>query len=243
MVTDFFNFSFYFNMIWWPWISIFSETLFIQFCIVYLLFLLVNSKNIYYTLLYFFVEVFYIGFFLCYYQMELFAGFLWVVECTVVFIFLLLLFFVNFKGFLNNFEKKIYFFNKFIFVVFFFFISVIYFHDYEGNVKNELNITCMWDDFYESVYNTNMNDFTCLLISYYSINSFEFLIVGLILLIGSVLCVNLYKNNKNVRLQSYGNFFNFFNFFVDSINYNFIRKQNLTNQNRAIPSSRIFKKK
>ena len=88
-----------------------------------------------------------------------------------------------------------------------------------------------------------MNDFTCLLISYYSINSFEFLIVGLILLIGSVLCVNLYKSNKNVRLQSYGNFFNFFNFFVDSVNYNFIRKQNLTNQNRAIPSSRIFKKK
>jgi hypothetical protein len=88
-----------------------------------------------------------------------------------------------------------------------------------------------------------MNDFTHLLISYYSINSFEFLIVGLILLVGSVLCVNLYKNNKNVRLQSYGNFFNFFNFFTDSVNYNFIRKQNLNNQNKTTPSTRIFKKK
>ena len=88
-----------------------------------------------------------------------------------------------------------------------------------------------------------MNEFTQLLLSYYSFNSLGFLIIGVILLIGSVVCVNLFKVNKNYRLYSYNSFFSFFSFFLDTINYNFIRKQNLHNQNISVPSTRIFKKK
>jgi hypothetical protein len=88
-----------------------------------------------------------------------------------------------------------------------------------------------------------MNDFSVLLISYYTVNSLEFLIIGCILLIGSIICVNLHKMNKNKRVESYGNFLTFFNFFKDSVNYIFTRKQNLHNQNIATPSSKIFKKK
>jgi hypothetical protein len=88
-----------------------------------------------------------------------------------------------------------------------------------------------------------MNDFSVLLIAYYTVNSLELLIIGLILLVGSVVCVNLHKINKNKRIESYGNFFSFFNFFKDSVNFIFTRKQNLHNQNFYTPSNKIFKKK
>jgi hypothetical protein len=88
-----------------------------------------------------------------------------------------------------------------------------------------------------------MNDFSVLLISYYTVNSLEFLIIGFILLLGSVVCVNLYKINRNISIDSYGNFFLFFNFFKDSVNYIFTRKQNLYNQNMQTPSNKMFKKK
>jgi hypothetical protein len=88
-----------------------------------------------------------------------------------------------------------------------------------------------------------MNDFSVLLLSYYTINSLEFIIMGIILLIGSIVCVNLHKINRNKRVQSYDNFFSFFNFFKDSVNFVFTRRQNLHNQNIYTPSSKIFKKK
>jgi len=88
-----------------------------------------------------------------------------------------------------------------------------------------------------------MNDFSVLFVSYYTVNSLEFLIIGVILLVGSVICVNLHKTNKNKRIESYGNFLTFFNFFKDSVNYIFTRRQNLHNQNIATPSTKIFKKK
>ena len=119
----------------------------------------------------------------------------------------------------------------------------MYFYDYESLIWQELNVFLFWDDFYEALNNTNMNDFSVLLISYYTVNSLEFLIIGFILLIGSVVCVNLYKINKNIRVDSYGNFFSFFDFFKDSINYVFNIKQNLYNQNMYTPSNKMFKRK
>ena len=88
-----------------------------------------------------------------------------------------------------------------------------------------------------------MNDFSILLVAYYSVNSLELIIVGFILLIGSVVCVNLHKINKNTNVESFSNFFSFFNFFKDSVNFIFTRKQNLHNQNIYTPSSKIFNKK
>jgi len=101
----------------------------------------------------------------------------------------------------------------------------------------------VWDDYYEAVYNSNMNEFTQLLLSYYSFNSLGFLIIGIILLIGSVICVNLYKVNNNFKIYKYNNFFSFFSYFSDMVNYSFIRKQNLHLQNLNIPSTKLFKKK
>ena len=247
MVVDFFNFLFdiYFNLFlyWWPWIFISLDTFILQFSILYLLFLVLNYKNIYYTLLYVFILFFIFGVYLALLQLEFFTGFLWVIECTVIFIFLIVLFYVNFKGYINNFDNKIFFFNKYLYFFIFSLINLMYFYDFEDYIWEEFNLFLFYDDFYESIFNSNMNDFSVLLISYYTTNSLELIIIGLILLIGSVVCVNLHKINKNNRVESYNNFFSFFNFFKDSVNFVFMRKQNLHNQNLYTPSSKIFKKK
>ena len=247
MVANFYNLiiTFYSNLFlyWWPWISFSTDVFILQFFIFYLLYLILNTKNIYYTLLYIFIQFFIFGIYLGLMQLELFTGFLWVIECTVIFIFLIILFYVNFKGYINDFYSKIYFFNKYVYILVFFLINLIYFYDFENYIWEELNMFYYWDDFYESIINSNMNDFSVLLLSYYTINSLEFIIMGIILLIGSIVCVNLHKINRNKRVQSYDNFFSFFNFFKDSVNFVFTRRQNLHNQNIYTPSSKIFKKK
>jgi hypothetical protein len=57
-----------------------------------------------------------------------------------------------------------------------------------------------------------MNDAIGLMISYYSVNSFEFLLLGFILLVGSLVVVNLNKLNKNVHYPKYNTFLEVFNF-------------------------------
>ena len=167
---------------------------------------------------------------------------MWVIEGTIIFIFLLVLLYINFKGYINNYDLNIFVFNKYIYIFCIFTFSLFFFNVEENYTINNLLIF-FWDDYYESVFNTNMNEFTQLLLSYYTFNSLSFLIIGLILLIGSVVCVNLFKVNKNYRLYPYNGFFSFFSFFLDSVNYNFLRKQNLNNQNITVPSTKLFKKK
>jgi hypothetical protein len=106
-----------------------------------------------------------------------------------------------------------------------------------------VNVADLWEDYYEAIYNSNSNDFTALLLSYYYFNSLEFIILGFLLLIGSVIVVCLYRLNNNIKLQKYDSLFEFFNFFNDFIDYVFMRKQNLFNQQRNTSSTRIFKKK
>ena len=88
-----------------------------------------------------------------------------------------------------------------------------------------------------------MNDFLVLTISYYSYNNIELLIFGILLLVGSIICVllnrtqQLIKNSGLLQLNTeiintlkYSNFF-------------FLRKQNLHKQALSKPNIRVFKKK
>lgn len=88
-----------------------------------------------------------------------------------------------------------------------------------------------------------MNDFFILTISYYSFNNFEFLILGLLLLVGSIICIILNKNIKLIKnnniLFSYFHLSKLLNFFQ----YYFLRKQNFSKQSLFKPNLRIFKKK
>lgn len=88
-----------------------------------------------------------------------------------------------------------------------------------------------------------MNDAIGLMISYYTVNSLEFILIGLILLIGSLVVVNLNKLNKNVKYPQYNSFLEIFNFFKNWVNSFFLRKQNLTDQEMASASTRSFSKK
>lgn len=222
----------------------FFENFLLQFFIIYVLYLLAVNNNLYYILLYIFVEIVLFGLFICLYQLELFTGFLWVAEFTVVFISVVLLFYLNVDGlhlkYLNNINNILYYLPTLLLFVLFF--NLDFYNELELYLPIELNIIDTYDDYYEALNNTILNDFTPLTISYYSINSFEFIAIGLLLLLGSVACVNLYKSNKNHTIIKQSNLLNVFDFFKDFLNFSFLRKQNLNTQTNINPSLRSIKK-
>lgn len=232
-------------LIWFPWLNIFSDIWFLQFGVVYILILIFNSNNYYYVLFYFFLEIFYFGIVLSLYQMEFFTGFLWLIECVVFFVSLMLLFYLSASG---NFNKINYNLLRFIYFGSFLGFSTIFlnfftFSEMENFLPNELNITELWDDYYEGLNNLVMNDAIGLLISYYFVNALEFLLLGLILLFGSLVCVNLNKCNKLFKLPKYNTLLSIFNFFKDWVDSVFMRKQNLFDQELGNSATRSFDKK
>ncbi len=245
MIYNLFSNIFDVVLVWWPWLTFWSDLWFVQFVMIYILYLMFSALNVYYVLLYMFLEIFFFGIFISIYQMELFTGFLWVTECTVVFISLLLLFYLNIEGNQVRLDLKIFrlYYSFGLFVIFLIFMCFSYGNEFELYVPMALNFIDVWDDFYEALANTNSNDFMMLTISYYSLNSIEFICVGILLLVGSVVCVNLNKMQKSLKVQKYSNTLDVFNFFKDFVNYVFMRKQNLVDQTLNPASVRIFKKK
>ena len=184
------------------------------------------------------------GVYLSFSQLEIFTGFLWLLELTIIFVFLLILFYINFKGYfsvtnINN-IINIY---KIIFYNYILFLNSIYLSPSELDCIQEFIIIILWENYYESLLNHNMNDFSLFLLSYYDFNSIELVIIGLILLIGSMVCVNLYKMNKNITTDSINPFISFFKLFKNSITYNFLRKKNLFIQNINLPGVKLINKK
>ena len=111
------------QLFWWPWFSFFNDVYIFQFIFIFTLYNFFCSKNIFYLILYLFLQILNFGIFLCFFQVELFCGFLWIVEFTVIFISMLLLFFLNVEGNLNNLYLK---FNKIFFFFFFYIIFIFY---------------------------------------------------------------------------------------------------------------------
>lgn len=216
----------------------------VQFFIVYVIFLISINNSLYYSLLYIFVEIILFGLFICLYQMELFTGFLWVAEFTIVFIAILLLFYLNVDGLALKFNTSInvllYYIPSILVLVLSFSLDSL--QEYELFTYIELNIIDLFDDYYEAFNNNALNDFIALTISYYSINGIEFIIIGLLLLLGSLACINIYKSNKNLVILKQSNILDTFDFFKDFINFSFIRKQDLNNQSSLNPSLRYIKK-
>lgn len=222
----------------------FIENLLIQFFIIYIIYLLSVNNNLYYILLYTFLEIVLFGVFICLYQMELFTGFLWVAEFTIVFIAVILLFYLNVDGLHIKYTvntSNLFYFIPTLFIFCLYFNFDIY-SESELYLPLELNYIDLFDNYYESINNYLMNDFTALTLSYYILNSIEFISIGFLLLIGSVVCVNLYKSNKNYSIIKQANVLNIFDFFKDFINFTFIRKQDLNKQTLKTSSLRSIKK-
>lgn len=127
------------------------------------------------------------------------------------------------------------------FLLFFYFILINHYSDSDTNY--DLNLYGLIDNYYEAIFNPIANDLFAFSISYYLINGVEFLFIGFLLLVGSVICVNLYQMNKNIRVQSYNSFLSIFNFFKDFTGFFFFRRQNLIKQGNTKSSVKIFKKK
>lgn len=199
-------------------------------------------KNIYYILLYTFINFFLIGVYLAIFQIELFTAFLWLVECSVLFVFLLLLFYFNVKGSYSYSYNYIYSYIILL-LLFFYYISINMYSESNTSFIVDLSFYGLIDNYYESIFNPINNDLFGFSISYYLINGVEFIFIGFLLLIGSVICVNLYQMNKNIRTQNYDSFLTIFNFFTDFSSFLFFRKQNLTKQGNTKASLKIFKKK
>ena len=238
-------FSMIFDMVllvcsWWPWANTIPESFIIQTILIYLFYLMFAYNSIYYALLYLFCAFFFVGLLLSNVQLELFTAFLWLIECTVIFIFLVLLFYINVKSdkvhFYFDFNKI----NFFLCVFFLLFCSFFDASDTEFSYLLDFGLFYYWDDYYESIYNFIMNDLFGFLLSYYYLNSVEFSMIGFLLLIGSVLCVTLYKLNKNTRTQNYNSFLRLFDFFKNFVPSLFLRKQNLSKQGNTVSSVKLF---
>jgi hypothetical protein len=96
----------------------------------------------------------------------------------------------------------------------------------------------IFENYEESLNNQILNDFISIFLNYYNFNLISFLIICILLLIGSIICVTLNKINyffKNLELKK-KKFFSFNSFL-------FFRKQNLINQSNSNHAIRIVKKK
>ena len=182
------------------------------------------------------------GVYLSIFQIELFTAFLWLVECSVLFVFLLLLFYLNIKGVYSYSTAENYNYLLFLFI-FIYFILINYYSESDTNCFVDMNFYGLLENYYEAVYNNISNDLFGFSISYYFLNGVEFIFIGFLLLVGSVICVNLYQFNKSVRVQSYHNYLTVFNLFTDFTSFFFLRKQNLIKQGNNKASLKVFKKK
>lgn len=209
------------------------------------MYLIYTNNNLYFCLFYVFLLFFYIGIFLSLYNLELFTAFLWLTECVIIFVSILFLFYLNVYGNINKNNIFVYSFKYYgIFILFFIFmILFVWPFELENFLNKELINYFIWDDYYEALFNLKMNDLFGLYLSYYYINSFEFILIGLLLLIASVIAVNLNKFNRNIKSNNYYDLLSIFDFFEDFTKFLFLRKQNLMDQTISSTSTRMFKKK
>lgn len=209
------------------------------------MYLMFTTTNLYYNLFYMFIQFFYFGVFLSIYQLDFFTGFLWLSECVVVFVFLLLLFYLSAYSNLNKFDFTQIISNFWGFLIFIIVVinQPVTHTEMEFFIPMEFNIIDQWVDYYEAFNNFNMNDAYPFLLSYYLINSMEFIIIGFLLLIVSLIVVNLNKNLTTLKLSSYKLVINQHLLFKNWFDYLFLRRQNMTTQQHNSPIIKNFKKK
>jgi len=102
-----------------------------------------------------------------------------------------------------------------------FFIAINYYTESDTDALLDMSSYGLIDNYYEALFNNIANDLFGFSIIYYNVNGVEFIFIGFLLLVGSVICVNLYQMNKNVRTQSYQNYLSVFNFFTDFTSFFF----------------------
>lgn len=231
--------------VWLPWFDFLDLSVFLQFFILYALYGIFISNNLYYVLFYMILEIFFLGIFLSFYQLEIFTAFLWLTEVVIVLVCLFILFNTTPSGNINKILKNYpqTNFSSIFILVFIISINYTFWNIPEFGLQGFVLSSFIWDDFYEALNNKNTNDLYGIFLSFYWLNSVEFLVIGLVLLIGSLICVQLNKFLKSNKVLSYVSFFEIYDFFKDFSKSLFLRKQNLTDQENSKSSTRSFGKK
>ena len=160
----------------------------------------------------------------------------------MLFVFLLLLFYLNIKA-SYSYTYNLNYNYIFPLTLLLYLILTNYYADSDNISLIDMSFYGIIDNYYESYCNSITNDLFGFSISYYFINGVEFLFIGFLLLVGSVVCVSLYQMNKNIRAQTLNNYLSVFNFYLDFTNFLFLRKQNLIKQGNNKASLKLFKKK
>lgn len=232
------------NLNWWPWLNLLNDFFICFLILFYLLFIFYTSQNLFYVVFYLFLIILNFGILLCLHQAELFTGFLWTIECVIIFALLLLLFFFKTTGTFFKILQSVYFYMYSVIMVFGliaqYYSTTIQLVEFTPAL---LNTNDLYDNYYESLLNNNVNDFMSFLLSYYTYNSLELVIVGILILIASLICVNLNKLIQKSKIQNFSEFLTIFNFFKNYVVFSFMRQQNLTTQFTTSTSTRVFKKK
>lgn len=219
------------------------EYYFLQLFILYNIYMLYNTENPYYMLFILFIMVVLFGVYLSLVQIELFTGFLWITEFSIIFISIILLFYFNISHKIIKFKNKLYD-NLLLNII----LLVIIYNNLLNNINIDnndnfyLNNIDYFDDYYEAKNNFILNDLYGLSIMYYIINNIILIIIGFLLLLCSIICVNLYFSNKNLTILKKNKILKNFNLHKDYINYTFLRKQNLNLQTKKNYFLKILKK-
>jgi hypothetical protein len=177
--------------------------------------------------------------------MELFTAFLWLAEFVIVFVSILLIFFLNVYANSNKINKTV-FSLKYLGLFFLLLVSnhyLLFFSELEFFNSSSLNSYWFYENYYNLLGLNLLNDFVGLYFSFYSINSFELVVFGWLLVYGSMVAVNLNFLNRNNKSNFYFDFFQLFDFFKDFSKFIFMRKQDLVTQGNTVAATRIFKKK
>lgn len=177
--------------------------------------------------------------------MEVYTGFLWVIECVVVFALILL--FISEKP-TNNWQESLDRVNSLVYPLLL--GLIILGESYNYNTASSetlttllLNVNGYWEQYYEALQNFNANDLIATLISYYSYNAYLLIILGFLILIASVILIILNKLITTSSIQSLDSFLHIFNFFKNELTVFFLRQQNLINQQNKTTSTRFLKRK
>jgi hypothetical protein len=110
-------------------------------------------------------------------------------------------------------------------------------------LQNILFYSVPYDNYYASLWCLQRNDFIGLFFSYYFLNSIAFLLVGSLLFIGSLVCVNLNASLKKNCKSSEASFSKTFSFFSYYTNYLVLRRQNLNLQSSSKANTKATLKK
>ncbi len=228
---------------WLPQVFFLNERFLLQFSIVYGLILFIDAISLFYSLFYFIWFVVVSILFLSLIQTEIFGAFLFLTEAVIVFVILMLI--ISLTAYDLRVDVTSQLKNLYLVLLFVFFSS------YNMLLPSELEFYLpelfidqfLWDDWYEALNNDKTNDLYAVYLSFYLVNSLEFVCVIYLLLVGSLICVNMNKVLKSNKSFNYKNMFDLFDIFKDSIMMLFLRNQNLVDQATTKASSRFFKKK